>query len=183
MAKDRFRAKTKNKWQPKNWQARNEREDDQIAPKAAAASIDTLQRWAHATADIAQDGHRANESLIVARIRDRYEKEAYPLSHHKHTGPELETENSKNMPRGTNSRKRKPSSSPIASSQPSTLFAADGIEEAARQSKRRRAKSPGGSSIDADDRYAQSSEWSFPDEDEVKMAKTTTEPGTHIEID
>lgn len=58
MTKDRFRAKPVTKYTPKNWQALNEREDDQIAPKAAARSIDALQRWALHTANISQGSHK-----------------------------------------------------------------------------------------------------------------------------
>lgn len=62
MARDGFRAKPANKFESEDWQATNEREDDQITPKAAAQSIESLQRWTLLTASISASTHRANEA-------------------------------------------------------------------------------------------------------------------------
>ncbi|KZM20087.1 uncharacterized protein EKO05_0007532 [Ascochyta rabiei] len=70
--RDRFRAKTDKKYRPKNWQAMNERADDQIEPAAAVRSVDALQRWALITANITQSDHRPNEAKTMERIQSRY---------------------------------------------------------------------------------------------------------------
>lgn len=55
--------------------ARNDRADDQIAPKHASNSVQSLQRWALATANLPQQGHRSNETQIIERIERRYASE------------------------------------------------------------------------------------------------------------
>lgn len=61
-----------NRYPPKDWTAINNKADDQIAPKHASRSTDSLQRWALATADIKQQGYGKNERQIAERIESRY---------------------------------------------------------------------------------------------------------------
>ncbi|KAF2625339.1 hypothetical protein BU25DRAFT_423415 [Macroventuria anomochaeta] len=151
MTKDRFRAKPDNEYQPKHLQALNERADDQIAPKAAAQSIDTLQRWALATANIAQSGHRANESQTVERIRNRYKSEPPSQSLFQKLDLDVDAARPDSTLQNTASKERKHSISPAGSLQLTTLYSRETTELDARQAKRCRSKSPGVSSIDEDD--------------------------------
>lgn len=187
MTKDRFRPKQDNKYQHKNLQAPNERADDQISPTAAAHSIDALQRWALATANIAQSGHRANETQMAERVRDRYENEAFSLSLHKDVDLDAEVAHSDHTLQTTASKKRKHSISLTRSLKLGTIYSQDAADPDARQTKQRRSKSPGVSTIDGDDDYAQSSEWSFPIEDGMEITKTVTKmvtkTRTYVKID
>ncbi|KAF9693892.1 hypothetical protein EKO04_008182 [Ascochyta lentis] len=179
--KDRFRAKPDKKYCPKNWQAMNDRADDQIAPTGAARSIDDLQRWAFATANIAQNGHRSNEVQIVERIQFRYSnsdasgaltqntsKESYKLKDSEQSGTATKPA----------TVKRKHATSPTAALKYGELYMNDTTEGDTRQAKRHR-KDEKESRVDEDDTYAQSSEWSFPSEDEME----TTKARAYIEID
>ena len=81
--KDPFREKPITKYTPKDVICALEHEVDQIAPKAAAQSIDALQKWAVHTADIPQGPHRRNEINIAERVRDHYVDEDLSLVAHK----------------------------------------------------------------------------------------------------
>lgn len=187
MKKDPYRAKTDHKHTHKRQQAANERADDQIAPKAVVHSVDALERWALATANIAQNGFRANEMHIVERIQGRYANAnaGAPIqdsfdgrSHH------AATARSDSSAQVKTTTKRKYPVSPTGASSMDALHADDTAENGARQTKRRRKDekerdAAAVSSADEDDRYAESSEWSFPSEDEVRITKTSA----YIEID
>jgi hypothetical protein len=58
-----------------DWQTKNHRADDQIAPSHTSHSVASLQRWALATAHLPQRSPRANESQIIERIERRYASE------------------------------------------------------------------------------------------------------------
>jgi hypothetical protein len=172
MTKDRFRVKPINKYTPKNLQAQNERADDQIAPRAVTHSINALQQWALLTANLVQSGHRANETQMVERIRDRYVNKCSPRISYGNLDQIAAVESSDIEVKVIALKKRKHSVSPTGSLSLDTLHTEDTDEADMRQTKRRQAKSPNVSSVDDDDIYAQSSEWSFPSEDEVKVLQT-----------
>ncbi|KAJ8109271.1 hypothetical protein OPT61_g7584 [Boeremia exigua] len=128
MTKDRFRAKRTARNQSHKWQAVSEREDDQIAPKAAASSIDTLQRWAHATANIEQGGVRANEIQTMERIHDRYGIEGFSPSHSEDADLYAEETHADTELEVTTSQKRKQPMSPTRSIQSGTMYEPRGAE-------------------------------------------------------
>ena len=74
MAKDRFRPKLITNYTSKGLVAQSERADDQIAPTAAAHTIDDLQRWALLTATIIEGAPRANEMQTGAYLREIRER-------------------------------------------------------------------------------------------------------------
>jgi hypothetical protein len=57
----------------KDWSEINNQADDQVAPRHAAVSIRSLERWALATSNFPQQGHRHNEAQIIDRIQQRYD--------------------------------------------------------------------------------------------------------------
>ncbi|KAJ4347577.1 hypothetical protein N0V95_005314 [Ascochyta clinopodiicola] len=192
--KDRFRAKPDKKYRPKNWQAMNERADDQIAPTAAVHSVDALQRWALATANITQHGHRPNEAHVVERIRSRYGHSDASGASTQHTFNEREKHSDpEDLDNGTKTAtaKRKHTMSPTGALRHGELYVNEKDKVGVRQAKRPRKEESksnmvatsrmdddGNDHNEDNDTYAQSSDWSFPSGDEVKTAKTRT----HIEI-
>jgi hypothetical protein len=181
--RDRFRAKPDNRYRPENWEAMNERADDQIAP-AAARHIDALQRWALATADIPQHGHRSNEVQMMQRIQSSYSN--LDTSGASHRNPTNESEDSE--PLGTATKtlmlKREHMRSPTRALVHGELHANKTAKGNAPQNKgcgegKIEGSTKDASNLDVNDKCMQSSDWSFPSDDEVKN-KTMR---TYIEID
>lgn len=81
--KDPFRGKPITKHTPKDDVRALDREVDQIAPKAAAHSIDALLAEALHTANIPEGPHRRNEINILERVRDHYVDEDFSEAAHK----------------------------------------------------------------------------------------------------
>lgn len=81
--KDPFRGKPISIYTPKDIVRELEREVDQIAPKAAAHSIDSLQRWALHTADLPHGPPRRNEFDTVEWVHDHYVNEDISYGVHK----------------------------------------------------------------------------------------------------
>jgi hypothetical protein len=177
MAKKRFKPKHK-RYPDKNQQALNERNDDRIAPRAASHSIDALQRWALATANIAQSGCRANEVEMIDRIRDRYEIETSSLG--ANIDDELHAELAKSDQALYTSRsKERDQPAPHAGfSGRSTAVSREGFEADLHQDKRRRVEGLGAEDVEMSDGGALSSEWNVASVNKVetsnKAAKTTT---------
>lgn len=119
----------------------------------------------------------------MERIRDRYESDASFLDLFEDFDHDAETARSNNKLQSTNSKKLTHPVIPNKSSQPYFLYVSDNSVRDAPQVKRRGSRLPGGSSIDPDNRYAQSSEWSCTDDNTVEVPKTVIKTRTYIEID
>jgi hypothetical protein len=184
--KDRFRAKHSSRRPSKSWEDTNERADDQIAPNAAAQSIEALQRWALTTANIWQSGHRANEAQTVQRIRSRYENAGsnaplqdlsiYPGQKGTNNVFQATATTQERSPSNNSSEvnehrtKRRRSKSPARTG----LMALAPLSDIAHH----RAVTADANASSEDDLYAQSSEWSFPSDEEMSVKART-----YIEID
>ncbi len=180
MTKDHFRAKQSKKNRSQEWKIIQEREDDQIAPKATAHSIQALQQWALATADIVQDGVRANETQMMERIGNRHKNAPSSPGHTDELDPsaEIAPSNSKLEIEALKKRKLHISSQNDPCNR--QLYASNIADDNTGQAKRRRLMSPLASSTDTDEAYAQSSEWSFPSEDEVKTLERAKDTNKRI---
>jgi hypothetical protein len=159
----------------------NNRADDQIAPKNASQSADSLQRWALKTADLPQYGHRFNETQIFERIERRYASDAmnhnapfprYTNDKQEHN-EQGETRSSEDLMYHTVAKRGRSISPPSLGRESSQDVSAFSYM---RDSKRRRTRSPSLArrhsraekvvidltEEEGDVDYAQSSEWSFP---------------------
>jgi hypothetical protein len=181
MAKDPFRAKT-NRYQDKNKKASNERNDDQIAPRAASHSIDALQRWALATANIPQSGYRANEAEMVDRVRVRYEIQTPELSPNIDGDLHAELARSDQALYTSQSKKRDRYSSYNGFSDRVTTVSQEGFEENLHLAKWRRLQTLGVEDVGMSDRYSTSGEWDLASEKEVETSSKATKTRTFIDL-
>jgi hypothetical protein len=181
MAKKRFKPKHK-RYPDKNQQTLNERNDDRIAPRAASHSIDALQRWALATANIAQSGCRANEVEMIDRIRDRYEIETSSL------GPNIDDElhaelaKSDQALHASQSKERDQPVSHAGFSGRSTAVSREGFEADLHQDKRRRVVGLGAGDVEMSDGGALSSEWNLASEDKVETSNKAANSRAFIDF-
>jgi hypothetical protein len=181
MAKKRFKPKHK-RYQDKNQQALNERNDDQIAPRAASHSIDALQRGALATANIAQSGYRANEAEMIDRVRDRYEVETPSLSANVDDELHAELARSDQALYTSQSKERDQPVPHAGFSDRSATVPHEGVEEDLHQAKRRELQAPGVEDVEISDRYATSGEWELASENKVKASNKATKTRTFIDL-
>lgn len=128
MTKLRFRAKSNTTYVSQSVKALLEREDDQIAPEAAAHSIDALQTWALHTANISQGSYKPNEAQTVERIHDRYVNEVFSMGSHEDIDQRTTSAHSARMLQDTAEKKmkgKKHTISPAGSLQLNTLYSKD----------------------------------------------------------
>ena len=185
MAKKRFKPKHK-RYPDKNQQALNERNDDQIVPRAVSHSIDALQRWALATANIPQSGCRYNEVEIVDRIRARYENQTTP-SLSENIDDELcaELARSDQALYTSQSKERDQPVSHAGLSDRSAAVSHEGFEADLHQDKRRRVEAPGTEDVEMSDGYALSSGRNLTSENKAETsnkATKTTKTTTFVDL-
>ena len=120
---------------------------------------------------------------MVERIRDRYVNECSPRISYGNLDQVVAVESCDVEVKVIVSKKRKHPVSPTGSLNLDTLYTKDTDKADMRQTKRHRANSPDVSGVDDDDIYAQSSEWSFPSEDEVKVTQTVNATKTNIDVE
>ena len=182
MAKKRFKPKHK-RYPDKNQQALDERNDDQIAPRAVSHSIDALQLWALATANIPQSGCRDNEVEMVDRIRDRYGNQTTPL-----LSGNIDNELCAELARSdqtlytSQSKERDPPVSHAGLSGRSTAVSHEGFEADLHQDKRHRAEAPGAEDVEMSDGYALSSERNLASDNKVETSNKATKTTTFVDL-
>ena len=181
MTKYRFKGKPK-KDQAYNQKASNERNDDRIAPQAASHSIDALERWALATANIPQRGYRANEAEMVDRIRVRYEFEMPALSPNVADDLYAELARSDQALYASQSKKRDQHSSHDGFLDRMTAVSHEGVAGDLHQVKRRRLQAPGVEDVELSDRYARSGERKLASENKAETASKATKTRTFIDL-
>jgi hypothetical protein len=181
MSKKRFKPKHK-RYPDKNQQALNERNDDQIAPRAVSHSIDALQRWAFATANIAQSGYRANEVGMIERVRERYEVETPSLGANVDDELHAELARSDQALRTSQSRERDQPVSHAGFSDRSTAVSHEGFEADLHKDKRRRVEALGAEDVEMSDGGALSSEWHLASENKVETSNKVTKTRTIVDL-
>ena len=182
MAKKRFKPKHK-RYPDKNQQAINERNDDRIAPRAVSHSIDALQRWALATANIPQSGCRYNEVEMVDRIRARYENQTTPsLSGNIDDELYAELARSDQALLTSQSKEQDQPVSHASFSDRSTAVSHEGVEADLHQDKRRRVEAPGAEDVEMSDKYALSSERTPTRENKAEASNKATKTTTFVDL-
>lgn len=149
------------RWPSRNQEDRDNQADDQIAPNHVSGSVDHLQRWALATANLPQHGHGKRENEIIERIQRRYANASPGGYENPHTEENHELDNRHPA--------RAQPSDPIHTAAKRRQSTSPSREE---QSKKRRLESPShqtrlheetAEKTEEGDTDAQSSEWSFPE--------------------